>query len=152
MSATITISRRYASFAIVATIGALCGLLFGWVIFSRPVLSPSTVPPTALESAYKAGLAILQGTTPDSLAMDVFTQSFLSRYQVDYPAFVRAMSTTDITWTGIPVVTWSGKNFIDVCLIAHTQAGTLAIEMRLVRNGKLWGVDQLLSLQLREAK
>jgi hypothetical protein len=132
MSSTITISRRYATFAIVATIGALCGLLFGWVIFSRPALSPSTVPPAALRSAYKAGLAILQGTTPDSLAMDVFT--------------------TNIAWTGTPVVTWSGKNFIDVCLIAHTQAGTLAIEMRLVRKGELWAVDQLLSLQLREAK
>jgi hypothetical protein len=151
-TSTITISKSNAKLAIAASIGALVGLLLGWVSFSRPALSPSTVPPDALEAAYKAGSAILQGTAPDSLPMDVFTETFLSRYQADYEAFIRPMSTTDIAWTGTPVVTWTGNNFIDVSLIANTQAGSLAIELRLVRNGDAWAVDQLLFLQLREAR
>ncbi len=152
MFSTITIRKTYAMIALAASVGTLIGLLLGWVIFSRPAQSPSSVPPDALEVAYKAGSAILVGTTPDSLPMDVFTESFLYRYQSEYAAFIRPMSTTGITWTGDPVVTWTGMSFIDICLIAHTQAGTLAIEMRLVRNGDTWAVDQLLSLQLREAK
>ena len=151
-TSTITISKGNAKLAITASIGALVGLLLGWVIFYRPALSPSTVPPAAITAAHKAGSAILQGTAPDSLPMDVVTETFLSRYQADYEAFVRPMSTTDIAWTGTPVVTWTGSNFIDVCLVALTQAGTLAIEVRLVRIGDAWAVDQLLSLQLREAK
>ena len=151
-SSTIIISRSNAKLAVAAGIGALVGLLLGWVIFSHPALSPSTVPPTALETAYKAGVAILEGTAPDTLPMDVFSDTFLVRYQVDYPAFIQPMSTTDIAWTGTPVVTWTGKNYLDVCLIAHTRAGTLAIEMRLVRSLEAWAVDQLLLLQLREAK
>ncbi len=152
MSSTITISKSNAKLAIATSIGALVGLLFGWVSFARPALFPSSVPPAALKAAYTAGSAILQGTAPDSLPMDVFTEIFLNRYRADYEAFVRPMSTADIAWTGTPVVTWTGNNYIDVCLIAHTQAGTLAIEMRLVRNEDAWAVDQLLVLQLREAK
>ena len=151
-SSTITISKSNAKLAIAASIGALVGLLLGWVIFSRPALSRSTAPPAALQAAYKAGSAILQGAAPDSLPMEVFTETFLFRYQADYEAFVRSMSTTDIAWIGTPVVTLTGNNYIDVCLIAHTQSGTLAIELRLVRNRDAWAVDQLLSLQLREAK
>jgi hypothetical protein len=151
-SNTITISKSNAKLTIIMSIGALVGLLLGWVLFSRAALSPSSVPPAALKAAYTAGSAILQGTAPDRLAMDVFTETFLERYRADYEAFVRPMSTPDIAWTGTPVVTWTGNNYIDVCLIANTQAGTLAIEMRLVRNGDAWAVDQLLSLQLREAK
>jgi len=151
-SSTIIISRSNAKLAIVAGIGALVGLLLGWVIFSHPALSPSTVPPAALQAAYKAGAAILQGTAPGSLPIGVFSETFLDSYQVDYPAFIQPMSTTDIAWTGTPVVTWTGKNYLDVCLIAHTRAGTLAIEMRLVRSLEAWAVDQLLLLQLREAK
>jgi hypothetical protein len=149
-SSTIIISRSNIRLAIVAGIGVLVGLLLGWVIFSHPPLSPSTIPPTALQTAYKAGSAILQGTTPDNLPMGLFTDTFLDHYLVDFPAFIQPMSTTDITWTGTPVVTWTGKNYIDVCLIAHTRVGTLAIEMRLARNEGAWSVDQLLELQLRE--
>jgi len=151
MLSTIIISKSNAKLVIAAGIGALVGLLLGWVIFFRPALSPSTIPPAPLQAAYKAGSAILQGTAPESLPMDLFTDTFLDHYQVDYPAFIQPMSTTDITWTGTPVVTWTGKNYIDVCLIARTRAGTLAIEMRLARNGEAWSVDQLLQLQLREA-
>ena len=150
-SSTIIISRSNAKLAIAAGIGALVGLLLGWVIFSHPELSPSTVPPAALQAAYKAGSAILLGTAPDNLTMDVFSETFRYHYQTDYQAFVRPMSTTDIAWTGTPVVTWTGKNYIDVCLIAHTRAGILAIEMRLARSREVWSVDQLLQLQLREA-
>jgi hypothetical protein len=151
-SSTITISKSNAKLAIPTIIGALVGLLLGWMYFTRPALSQSTVPPAALTAAYRAGKAILQGTAPDSLPMDVFTETFLYHYQTDYPAFIQPMSTTDIFWTGTPVVTWTGNNYVDVCLIANTQAGTLAIEMRMVRNGDAWAVDQLLLLQLREAK
>jgi len=152
MSSTISISKSDIKLTIAMSIGALAGLLFGWVLFSRPVLAPSSVPPIALTAAYKAGSAILQGTAPDSLPMDVYTETFLYRYKTDYLAFVQPMSTTDIAWTGTPVVTWTGNNYIDVCLIANTQAGTQAIEMRLVRNEDAWKVDQLLLLQLRETK
>jgi len=147
----IIISKSNAKLAITAGIGALIGLLLGWVIFSRPALSPSTIPPAALQVAYKAGSAILQGTSPDSLPMNVFTEAFQDHYLVDYPAFIQPMSTREVIWTGTPVVTWTRKNYIDVCLIARTRAGTLAIEMRLARNGEAWSVDQLLQLQLREA-
>ena len=152
MSSTITISKRNAKLAIATSIGVLVGMLLGWVLFSRPAFSPSTIPPAALQAAYKAGSFILQGTAPDSLPMNVFTENFLYRYQADYEVFVRPMNTTDIAWTGTPVVTWTGSNYIDVCLIANTQAGTLAIELRLIRNEDAWAVGQLLSLQLREAK
>ncbi|HEX7542161.1 MAG TPA: hypothetical protein VF352_08525 [Anaerolineales bacterium] len=151
-SNTITISKSNAKLTITMSMGALVGLLLGGVLFSRAVLSPSSVPPAALKAAYTAGSAILQGTAPDSLPMDVFTETFMYRFQIDYEALVRPMSTADIIWTGTPVVTWTGNNYIDVCLIANTQAGTLAIEMRVVRNEDTWAVDQLLSLQLREAK
>ena len=152
MSSTINISKSNAKLAIAAGIGALVGLLLGWVIFSHPALFRSTVPPAALQAAYKAGSAILLGTAPDNLTMDVFSETFRYHYQAEYQAFVRSMSTTDIAWTGTPVVTWTGKNYIDVCLIAHTRAGTLAIEMRLARSEEIWKVNQLLQLQLREAK
>jgi hypothetical protein len=151
MSSTITIKKNEALFVIAGSIGALIGLLLGCVIFSRPALSPATIPPVALDVAYKAGSLILQGAATEDLPMDVFTDTFLSRYPANYAAFVRPMSTTDIAWTGIPVVTLNGNNFIDVCLIAQTRAGILAIELRLVRNGATWAVDQLLSLQLRKA-
>ncbi len=151
-SSSITISKNNAKLIIIASIGILCGLLLGWMIFSHPTLSPSTVPTAAIQSVYKAGSAILQGTAPGNLPMDVFTEAFLYRYQTDYPAFVRPMSTTGISWTGTPVITWIGKNYIDVCLVANTQSGTMAIEMRLVHNGDVWVVDQLISLQLREAR
>jgi len=152
MSSTIIINKSNAKLAIFAIVGLIVGLLLGWVIFSRPALSPSTVPPAALQVAYEAGTEILQGAAPDDLSLVYFTEAFLSRYQATYNAIVRPMSTTDIIWTGTPVVTWTGKNYIDVCLIANTQAGALAIELRLARNGDAWAADQLLSLQLREAK
>jgi len=151
-SNTITISKSNAKLTIIMSIGVLVGLLLGWVLFSRAGLSPSSIPPAALKAAYTAGSAILQGTAPDSLPIDVFTETFLDRYRADYDAFVRPMSTPDIAWISTPVVTWTGNNYVDVCLIANTQAGTLAIEMRVVRNGDAWAVDQLLSLQLREAR
>jgi hypothetical protein len=130
----------------------LVGLLLGWVLFSHATFSSSTVPPAALKVAYEAGSAILQGTAPNSLQVNVFTETFLHSYQTDFDALVYPMRTTNLAWTGTPVVTWAGNKYIDVCLIANTQAGTLAIELRLVRNGKTWAVDQLLSQQLREAK
>jgi hypothetical protein len=152
MSNTITVSKSSARLTLSAGIGALLGLLLGWVIFSHSVLAPSTVPPAALQLAYTAGSEILQGSDPDSLPMDVFTRPFLDRYQTDYPVFLHAMATSDISWTGTPVVTWTGDHYLDVCLIALTQAGTMAVELRLVRNGNAWSVDRLLSLQLREAR
>jgi hypothetical protein len=152
LSTTITISKSNAKFAIAISIGALVGLLLGWVLFSHPPFSSSTVPPAALKAAYKAGSAILEGTAPTSLPMDVFTETFLYSYQADFDAIVYPMRTTNLAWTGTPVVTWAGNNFIDVCLLANTQAGTMAIELRMVRNGKSWAVDQLLLIQLREGK
>ena len=74
------------------------------------MISPSSVPPTVLKVAYTAGSAILEGTPPDSLPNNVFTETFLHQYKAGYKAFILAMSTTDITWTGTPVVTWTGRN------------------------------------------
>ena len=152
LSTTITISKNNAKLAIAISFGALIGLIFGWAFFSHPALSASTVPPAALKVAYRAGSAILLGTTPTSLPIDVFTETFLHSYQTDYEAIVRPMSTTNLAWEGTPVVTWAGNNYFDICLIADTQAGTLAIELRLIRNTKGWAVDQLLLIQLREEK
>ena len=149
---SITISKNNAKLTITVIIGALVGSLLGWVVFAHPALSPSAVPPAALQVAYKAGSAILQGTAPDNLPEDIFTGTFLYQYQTDYPAFIQPMSTTGIAWTATPVITWSGNNYIDVCLIAKTQAGTVAIEMRLIHTRDTWAVNQLLLLQLREAK
>lgn len=151
-TSTIVIHKSNAKLAAAAIAGLLAGLLLGWAVYSHQVPAASSVPDDALETARKAGTAILLGTHPEDLPIGVFTETFLSRYPREYEAFLRPMATTGIVWVGTPVVTWNSSKYIDVCLIADTQAGVVAVELRLARMGNTWNVAQLLSLQLREGK
>lgn len=151
-TSTIVINKRNALLAAAAIAGLVTGLLLGWAAFSHPALAASTVPADALEVAREAGSAILLGIVPEELPTELFTETFLSRYMIEYNAFLRPMATSKVTWIGTPVVTWAGNRYIDLCLIADTQAGVVAVELRLVRWGNVWKVAQLLSLQLREPK
>ncbi len=152
---TIQINQRLLTLILVGVSCALLGLLGGFWLFGRPALSPSAVPESALSIARTGGEEILQGVTPASLSTTPYTSRFLQQYATEYSAFVRPMSTEGrIAWTGTPVVTWFGRSYIDVALAARTEAGIVMLELRLARQAgeNAWAIDQLLSIQLREAE
>lgn len=136
-------------------IGAACailGFLAGWDIYGQPTSMQDSVPADALNIAQIGGEEILRGTPPDTLSLSLYTRRFTQQYAVEYSALIQPMSTDGtITWTGTPVVTWSGGNYIDTAMTSRTQAGIVMLELRLVhQGGNDWAIDQLLSIQLKE--
>jgi hypothetical protein len=131
----------------------LAGILADRGLFRSPTINRAEVPPEAVQVAQDAGLAILGGATPDTLPAGEITPEFGDQYRTIYAAVVKPMSTSSpISWTGTPVVTWYGDNYIDVAVAAQTEAGVLVLELRMVRQGGSWFVERLLSIQLREEK
>ena len=149
---SIRVNHRALTLILVGGICALAGVFAGWGIFGWPRSSQGTVPADALKVARDGGQEILQGVSPDKLSVSSYTPRFAQQYAAQYSAFIRPASTKgSIGWTGTPVVTWSGGDYIDVAMAARTQAGIVMLELRLVhQNGGRWTIDQLLSIQLRE--
>jgi hypothetical protein len=149
----IQVNQRALMPVLVGTACAILGFLAGWGIFSRPISLQDAVPADALRIAQAGGEEILQGISPDKLSQTPYTLNFARQYAAEYSAFTRPMSTKGtITWTGTPVVTWSGGNYIDAAMAARTPSGVVMLELRLVHQaGNAWAIDQLLSIQLRQA-
>jgi len=150
--AAIQVNQRALTLLLVGVVCALAGVLAGWGIFGQPVSPQNAVPADALRVAQAGGEEILEGVAPGQLSLSPYTLRFTQQYATDYPAFIHSMSTRGtIRWTGTPVVTWLGSNYIDVALAARTQGGIVVLELRLVHpSGNAWAIDQLLSIQLRE--
>jgi hypothetical protein len=148
----VQVNKRALAPILIGVVCALLGVLVGWRLFGQPALSRTAVPTSALTAAQAGGEEILQGVAPERLSTTPYTLRFTQQYATEYTAFLQPMSTQGgVAWTGTPVVTWFGDNYIDVALAARTPAGVVVLELRLVRqSGDTWVIDQLLSIQLRE--
>jgi hypothetical protein len=149
---TVQVNQRALTIIVCGVVCALAGLLAGYWIFSRPALSPSSVPDQALAAAKAGGSSILSAVAPENLGPTTFTSSFSKQYAIDYNTVIKPMGDLGtVTWVGTPCVTWFGVKYIDIALAAHARAGIFMLELRMVRQaGSSWAIDRLLSIQLRE--
>ena len=148
----IQISRK-AVYAIITIAGFVAGFLFGgyWYGDARPGGSV-LVPDDVLEVARAGGGEIFQLVEPDSLNADLFTPEFAARYAEHYDIFTRAFkSTVTQRWVGTPVVVWHGDGWLDLNLMAQTEAGIEALGIRVSKSGEgQWQISEVFYRQLRE--
>ncbi len=147
----IQISRK-AVYAIITIAGFVAGFLFGgyWYGDARPGGSV-LVPDDVLEVARAGGGEIFQLVEPDSLNADLFTPEFVNEYRGEYDAWKQIASARTPRWVGTPVVVWHGDGWLDLNLMAQTEAGIEALGIRVSKSGEgQWQISEVFYRQLRE--